>query len=105
MVMNNLIIVRIQALVGVLSLTALAAEAQDTPGFRAGTAVVDISPTVFPMQLRSGPSDYVHDPLHVRAIAFENGEGRAVIAVVDAIEGEVRHGAVSAGSCPVPAGN
>ena len=83
--MKNFLIIRIQTLVGVLSLTALAAVAQDGPGFRAGTAVVDISPTVFPIQLRSGPSDYVHDPLHVRAIAFENGKGRAVIAVVDAI--------------------
>jgi hypothetical protein len=54
-------------------------------GLRAGTAAVDISPTVFPMQLRSGKSDYVHDPLHVRAVAFENGEGRVVIALVDAI--------------------
>lgn len=54
-------------------------------GLRAGTAAVDISPTVFPMQLRSGTSDYVHDPLHVRAVAFENGEGRVVIALVDAI--------------------
>jgi len=71
-------------LVGVVTLTAGAAVAQD-PGFRAGTAVVDISPTVFPIQLRSGPSRHVHDPLHVRAIAFENGQGRAVIAVVDAI--------------------
>jgi hypothetical protein len=69
----------------VLSLAALAAVAQDDPGFRAGTAAVDISPTVFPIQLRSGPSDYVHDPFHVRAIAFENGKGRAVIALVDAI--------------------
>ncbi len=58
--------------------------AQD-PGFQAGTAVVDISPTVVPFQLRSGPSEYVHDPLHVRAVAFENGEGRAVIALMDAI--------------------
>ena len=68
-----------------LGLATSAAVAQDDPGFRAGTAVVDISPTVFPIQLRSGPSHYVHDPLHVRAIAFENGEGRAVIALVDAI--------------------
>ena len=37
------------------------------------------------MQLRSGPSKYVHDPLHVRAVAFENGKGRAVIALIDAI--------------------
>lgn len=54
-------------------------------GLRAGTAAVDISPTVFPIQLRSGKSNYVHDPLHVRAVAFENGEGRVVIALVDAI--------------------
>ena len=54
-------------------------------GLRVGTAVVDISPTVKPFQLRSGKSTYVHDPLHVRALAFENGQGRAVIAVMDAI--------------------
>jgi hypothetical protein len=63
----------------------VSAAAQDHSGLRAGTAVVDISPMVFPIQLRSGPSHYVHDPLHVRAVAFENGEGRAVIALVDAI--------------------
>ena len=83
--MKNSAILRIQTLVGVLSLAALAAVAQDDLGFRAGTAAVDISPTVFPIQLRSGPSDYVHDPFHVRSIAFENGKGRAVIALVDAI--------------------
>tara|TARA_R110002096_G_scaffold318022_10_gene512432 strand:- start:2364 stop:3803 length:1440 start_codon:yes stop_codon:yes gene_type:complete len=59
--------------------------AQESTGFRAGTAAVDISPTVTPFQLRSGPSEYVHDPLHVRAVAFENGEGRALIALMDAI--------------------
>ena len=52
---------------------------------KVGTAVVDISPTVKPFQMRHGKSTYVHDPLHVRALAFENGEGRAVIAIVDAI--------------------
>ncbi|MEX2579979.1 MAG: hypothetical protein WD342_13050 [Verrucomicrobiales bacterium] len=54
-------------------------------GLRAGTAAVDVTPTVFPMQLRSGKSDHVHDPLHIRAVAFENGEGRAVLALIDAI--------------------
>ena len=49
-------------------------------GLRAGTAAVDISPTVFPMQLRSGKSKYVHDPLHVRAVAFENGMAAASAA-------------------------
>ena len=59
--------------------------AGEQPGLYAGAAVVDITPDVFPMQLRSGPSQYVHDPLHVRAVAFRNGEGRAAIALMDAI--------------------
>ena len=50
-----------------------------------GTACVDVSPTVTPFQLRSGKSSFVHDPLHVRAVAFECGEGRAVICLIDAI--------------------
>lgn len=83
--MNRFQLLAYSVFLGVLSLAAITSLAQDHPGFRAGTAVVDISPTVFPIQLRSGPSQYVHDPLYVRAIAFENGPGRAVIAVVDAI--------------------
>lgn len=59
--------------------------ADEPAGLRVGTAVVEISPDVFPFQLRSGPSRHVHDPLHVRAVAFENGAGRAVIALIDAI--------------------
>jgi len=64
---------------------SLSAAAAQTTGLRVGTAAVDISPDVFPIQLRSGKSEYVHDPLHVRAVAFENGRGRAVIALIDAI--------------------
>ncbi|MCC6881545.1 MAG: hypothetical protein IT576_05290 [Verrucomicrobiales bacterium] len=67
-----------------LCLFAACVSAQEK-GLQAGTAAVDISPTVFPIQLRSGPSSHVHDPLHVRAVAFQNGEGRAVIALVDDI--------------------
>ena len=69
----------------VLTLAVGASFTLQSAGLRVGTAVVDISPTVKPFQLRSGKSTYVHDPLHVRAVAFENGQGRAVIAVVDAI--------------------
>jgi hypothetical protein len=76
---------RIHLIVAGLYLLPFVAAAQEGAGLRAGTAVVDISPTVFPIQLRSGPSDHVHDPLHVRAIALENGSGRALIAAVDAI--------------------
>ena len=52
---------------------------------KVGVSCVDVSPTVFPIQLRSGKSSFVHDPLHVRAVAFECGEGRAVICLIDAI--------------------
>jgi hypothetical protein len=83
--MNCVFFLRVPTLLAVVCLATCTAVAQDNTGLRAGTAVVDISPTVFPIQLRSGPSDYVHDPLYVRAIALENGQGRAVIAVVDAI--------------------
>jgi len=54
--------------------------------FKAGAAKADITPDVVPFQLRSGPSQYVHDPLHVRALAFEKGEDqRCLIAIIDAI--------------------
>ena len=78
---------RTMAISAVLALFASVSmlRAADQPGLHAGTAVVDITPDVFPMQLRSGPSEYVHDPLHVRAVAFRNGEGRVVIALMDAI--------------------
>ena len=52
---------------------------------KVGVSCMDVSPTVFPIQLRSGKSNFVHDPLHVRAVAFESGEGRAVICLIDAI--------------------
>ena len=52
---------------------------------KVGTACVDVSPKVTPFQLRSGKSSYVHDPLHVRAVAFERDGGRAVICLIDAI--------------------
>jgi neutral ceramidase len=64
---------------------SLVGAAPASTGLRVGTAAIDITPDVFPIQLRSGKSDHVHDPLHVRAVAFENGEGRAVIALIDAI--------------------
>ena len=71
------------ALAGIAAATNL--PAQEGSGLHAGTAAIDISPEVTPFQLRSGASTHVHDPLHVRAIALQNGEGRAVIALIDAI--------------------
>lgn len=74
---------KLTAAILTLLLTMISTAAEK--GLQVGTAAVDISPTVFPIQLRSGPSNYVHDPMHVRAIAFQNGEGRAAIALIDAI--------------------
>ena len=71
-------------LFGFCTLVLLNSNAQQD-ALRVGTACVDVSPTVFPIQLRSGKSNYVHDPLHVRAVAFQNGKGRAVICLIDAI--------------------
>lgn len=69
----------------VSTLAAFPARSQESPGLQAGTAAVDISPQVFPISLRSGNSTHVHDPLHVRAVAFQNGTGRAVVALIDDI--------------------
>ena len=58
-------------------------------GLRAGTAIVDVTPQEWPLTLRGSffpkPAKASHDPLHVRALAFENGKGRAVIVIVDVI--------------------
>ncbi len=66
-------------------LTAALQAAESQPGLHVGTAAVKINPDVFPFQLRSGPSKYIHDDLHVRAVALRNGEGRAAVALIDAI--------------------
>ncbi len=87
MISLTAIVVRLSLLAGLLGPAANEARlaAEERPGLRAGTAAVDISPDVTPFQLRSGKSSHVHDPLHVRAIALENGQGRVVIALIDAI--------------------
>ena len=82
--MNSVTITATLALT-LASLLLPAVSAQESQ-FKAGAAIVDISPDVFPFQLRSGPSKYVHDPISVRALAFENGaNNRCLIAIIDAI--------------------
>ena len=55
--------------------------------FRAGAAVVDITPRVLPIRTAGNLTltrvDRVADPLHSRALVLENGRTRIVIAVVD----------------------
>ena len=54
-----------------------------------GVAKVDITPQEWPLVLRGSffpkPASSAHDPLNVRAMAFRNGDGRAVVAIVDVI--------------------
>ena len=60
-----------------LATTAFAADT----GLRGGTAIVDVTPQEWPLTLRGSffpkPAKSTRDPLHVRALAFENGKGRA----------------------------
>lgn len=76
---------RVLSIVLLVSLVTVSSQTQTKAGLQVGTAAVEINPDVFPFQLRSGSSKYVHDPLHVRAVALKNGEGRAAIALIDAI--------------------
>lgn len=61
--------------------------AEEPAGLHAGAAAVDISPDQWPLSLRGSftprSTEAVHDPLHARAVAVQNGTGRAVIVIVD----------------------
>ena len=54
---------------------------------RAGTSIIDITPTTFPVLVNgmftSRSATEAHDPLHVRCIVLEQGTTRIAIAVVD----------------------
>jgi hypothetical protein len=55
---------------------------------RVGASAVDVSPQQFPVSLRSGKAmdaSAVHDPLHARAIVFDDGEITLAIVVLDAL--------------------
>ena len=73
----------------ILALALVPATFAADNGLRAGTAIVDVTPQEWPLTLRGSffpkPAKTAHDPLHVRALAFENGKGRAVIVIVDVI--------------------
>ena len=52
---------------------------------RVGASAVDVSPQQFPVSLRSGKAmdaSAVHDPLHARAIVFDDGEITLAIVVL-----------------------
>lgn len=70
-----------------MMLVGLAAGAQEKVVLRAGAAAVDISPKEFPLNMPGGFSanmaDGVNDPLHARAIAFDDGKTKLAVVVVD----------------------
>jgi len=57
-------------------------------GFRAGAFAQDISPTKFPVpvngNMKGGFADGVHDPMHARCLALNDGRRSLVFVVVDA---------------------
>ncbi len=61
--------------------------AAEVTGLHAGAAAVDITPDQWPLSLRGSftprSSEAVNDPLHARAIALKNGDGKVVIVIVD----------------------
>src|SRR5690606_10619206 len=73
------------AILAAVALTAQGPAASS--GFRAGTAVVDLSPQEFPVRVNGmfteRSADRVVDPLYARALALDDGKTRLAICVVD----------------------
>lgn len=61
--------------------------AQGPGGLRAGAAAVDITPKEFPLNMPGGFSanlaEGAHDPLHARALVFDDGTTTVALVVVD----------------------
>ncbi len=68
---------------------AQAASAQESRGLRAGAAAVDITPTLFPVNMPGGfnqnLAEKAHDPLHARALVLDNGKLKVAMVVVDSL--------------------
>lgn len=68
--------------------TPLKTIATDAGPSRVGASAVDVSPRQFPVSLRSGKAldaSAVHDPLHARAVVFDDGKMSLAIVVLDAL--------------------
>ena len=54
---------------------------------KAGLSTVDVTPQEWPVSLQGSfnprKAESAHDPLHAKSLALENGDGRAVITIVD----------------------
>ena len=76
--------------IGMLALawTAMSATAvAGAPALRAGAAAVDITPREFPVDMPGGfgenPAAGAHDPLHARALVFDDGATALALVVAD----------------------
>lgn len=69
------------------AVVAAAVHAAAPPGFRAGAAVVDITPATLPVIVNGGfrqaTADRVHDPLTAKCIVLDDGNERLAIVVID----------------------
>jgi len=68
--------------------TSLQTMIADAGPLKVGASAVDVSPRQFPVSLRSGKAmdaSAVHDPLHARAIVFDDGEISLAVVVLDAL--------------------
>ena len=74
-------------LVVCLSCWTVTSSCGQAPGLQAGAALVDITPTIWPLPMVGSfsyrPATSAHDPLHVRAIVLDDGTTRLAIAVID----------------------
>jgi hypothetical protein len=68
---------------------APAVSAQESRGLRAGAAAVDITPTLFPVNMPGlftlNIAEKAHDPLHARALVLDNGKLKVAMVVVDSL--------------------
>lgn len=74
------------SVLGCLFLTGLTSKSLSA-GIEAGLAAVEITPPEWPVTLRGSfnpkKAESANDPLRARSFAFRNGDGRAVITIVD----------------------
>lgn len=74
-----------------LALSVSVVSVKAAPDLRAGAAAVDITPQVFPVNMPGGfNANYAtnaHDPLHARALVFDDGKTTIAMVVADTISG------------------
>lgn len=82
-------ILLITLLVSISGGDAIAEPSQRESSLRAGAAAVDITPKEFPLNMpggfRANMAESAHDPLHARALVFDDGATTLAMVVVDSL--------------------